>query len=469
VSRFSGAALALVAAIIASAVVSGRSWAEPAPAETKGRPAPAITRIEYEGTLQLEGHFRRPGDVHPYHSHQVYSTDGHDRARLDWTTWEESDPARITESFLIAGDRVFHRDATDKPWCVYTGVRARLGRLQVWAGLPFMLERAARSERDAKVSLRSDGGRLMSYARLQAHPRLGDVRHSVEYSYHAADRAPDPMKMTLYMRDSNWRLEQRAVSSASEAVAESLLQPPADLEPTPYSEEDEALGAVPPLKEIATGIWSADLADIDSRTLIVEFADYLAVIEVAVGSANGERIVDAIHRQWPGKPIRYVLFSHYHPSYTGGLRALIAEDATVITTPGNEAFVRRLAALPFTVLPDRLVRQPRPPKIVTFPDRYELADSTNRLVAINYGERSQHTDEFVLFWFPRQKVLFETEHGWVRTNGKPRAGRRAKGLLAWLDEQGLDVERFVQSFPMRDNEATLTRKELDALVAARTP
>jgi hypothetical protein len=468
-NSFRAVALVLAITAVVCPAASDPSRADPVRAETKDRPVPAITRIEYEGTLLLEGHFRRPGDVQRYRSLQVCSTDGRDRTRLDWTTWEDDHSAPVTETFLVVGDRVLHRDAPDKPWCVYTGVRARLGRLQALAGLPAMLEREVRSERDTNVSLRSAGGRLASYMRLQAHPRLGDVHDSVEYSYQTPGPAPDSMTMTLYMRDSNWRLEQRAKSHTSTPVSDSLLTPPAVLESAPYSEEDETIGPVPPLKAIAPGLWSADLADIDSRTLIVEFADYLAVIEVAVGSANGERIVDAVRRQWPGKPIRYALFSHYHPSYTGGLRALVAEGATVATTPGNEAFVCDVVALPFTVQPDRLARQPRPTKIVTFADRYELTDSTNRLVAINYGERSQHTDEFVLFWFPRQKVLFETEHGWVRSNGTLRAGRRAKGLLAWLDEQGLDVERIVQSFPMRDNEAMLTRKQLDALVAGHAP
>src|SRR5207247_10305969 len=101
----------------------------------------------------------------------------------------------------------------------------------------------------------------------------------------------------------------------------------------------------------------------------------LAVIETAVGSANGERIVDAARRQWPAKPIRYALFSHYHPHYTGGLRALIAEGATVLTTPGNGAFVQHVATLPFRTQPNRLARHPRPVKVATFADRYDWSDS----------------------------------------------------------------------------------------------
>src|SRR5436190_5496652 len=151
--------------------------------------------------------------------------------------------------------------------------------------------------------------------------------------------------MPLFSRDASWRLAKHRVSWSAGTVADSLFAMPASVEPAEAAEEQDTLTAPPVLVGIAPGVWSFDMDDIDSRTLIVEFADHLAVIEAAVGSANGERIVDAARRQWPSKPIRYALFSHYHPHYTGGLRALIAEDATVITTPGNEAFVRRVAAL----------------------------------------------------------------------------------------------------------------------------
>jgi hypothetical protein len=427
-------------------------------------PGTELTRVEYTGTLYYEGHFRHPGDVHPYHSRQVYSTNGHGATRLDWTTWEDGDTALVPETYLLTADRVFHRDAPGEPWREIASRRKRDGQLQAVAGLPSELERVTRAEGDPHASWFVRAGRLERYIRLEPHPRLGDVRDSVSFEYAPHEPAPQSMAMALYMRDENWRLTSNRVSWSAEAQAESLFAVPASVEPASRDDEDDSLGTMPPLTPVAPGIWSADLTDIDSRTLIVEFHDYLAVIETAVGSANGERIVDMVHRKWPDKPIRYALFSHYHPHYAGGLRALIADGATVIATPGNEAFVRRVAEYPFQTWPDRLASHPRPVRVKTFTGRTELTDATNRLVAIDYGARSLHTDEFVLFWFPRQKLMFETEQGWSISNGKLRAGSRAKGLLGWCDEQGLDVQRFVQSWPMRDNAASLTRAEVDSLV-----
>jgi hypothetical protein len=88
-------------------------------------------------------------------------------------------------------------------------------------------------------------------------------------------------------------------------------------------------------------------------------------------------------------------------------------------------------------------------------------------VAVNIGDRSQHTAEFVVFWLPQARSLFETEQGWVTVNGTVRASRRAAKLLATLDEEHLDVDRLVQSWPMRGNQAEMSRADLAAMVEAQ--
>jgi glyoxylase-like metal-dependent hydrolase (beta-lactamase superfamily II) len=461
-------AIRVIALGLAVVVPASRSPA--VPATSRSSPTPA-TRIDYEGTLLFEGDYRRPGQLHVFHSRQTYLTDGHDRSRLDWTTWQEGDTLLLPETYLMVGDSVFHRDAPGRPWRRFAGRARQQARVTGCAGLPSPLQRVARALDDSLVEMLVVGGRLVRYTRLQGHPRLGDVRDSVTFSYRGGDPVPDSMSVAVYWRDENWRLVQHRLAWSSETVADSMFAAPDSAGPAPahemYDAVDGMLTASPALVQIAAGIWSADMEDIGSRTLIVEFADHLAVIEVALGSVNGERIADAARRRWPDKPIRYLLFSHHHPHYVGGIRAMVAEGATVITTPGNEELVRNLASRPFHTRPDRLAVHPLPLHVVTFVDRYELSDSTNRLVAINYGERSKHTDEFVVFWLPRQKVLFEASLGWVRVNGALRVSGGVKPLLAWLDEQKMDVDRVVQSWPMRDNEAVVTRARLDSLVQAR--
>jgi len=504
-SHVSVTAVARAAALVFLAMLAWGATAAPprapAPASLAARldatvkqaPAPQAGRcvsVTYEGLLELEAHFRKPGEKHTYHSRHRYVADGVGSARMEWTTWLEGDSIGAPETWLYARGILLYREAPGRRWVAVSAARRDQLLTQTLAGLPWEIAREMKRGLAAGI-LRGTGGdpsglwtvsdgkspaasaltigpidnRIVSYVTNRPHPRLGDVRDGVVYAYAEPGPVPTEIREVVHERDQQWALTERRVDLHTDSAEESLLALPASFEPAPADED--SLRSEPILSSLAPGLWAVNMDDIDSRSMIVEFADHLAVLEAAVGSANGERIVDLARRQWPRKPIRWFLFSHYHPHYAGGVRAFVAEGATIVTTPGNEAMVRQAASWPFRLKPDRLARAAKPLQIQTFQKRFELADSTNRLVAVDIGARSDHTNEFVVFWFPRQRILFETEQGWVTVEGKPRAIRRAEKFLKTLDEEGLTADLLVQSWPMRGNAAQLTRAVLDSLVLAR--
>jgi hypothetical protein len=404
--------------------------------------------VTFEGTLDLVGHYGKPGDTRRFESIQQFYSNGRGSVRLEWTTWPQGDSSRVPESFLLTGGRVFHRSKAGGRWSELSGRHGEQARFQAVAG--FLGQGRGPAPESTVV--------------LRAHPRLGDVRDRVVFTY------PGPsvvqLRMALHELHHEWTLHAVRTSGRQPfAPPESLFALPAAFDPAPSN--PDTLDGEAVLTPVAEGVWSVDMEDVDSRSLVVEFGDHLAVIEAALSSANVERIVDALKRKWPSKPIRYALFSHHHPHYLGGIRALIAEGATVVTTPGNEAYVRRIAEYSFSLAPDRLARHPKPVHVLPFPTRIELTDPTNQIVALNIGKRSQHTDEFVLYWLPRQRLLFQAEQGWVTVNDTLRATRRAPTLLEIVKEEKLDVDRLVQSWPMRGEPGIVSMKDLQALVAKR--
>jgi hypothetical protein len=458
-----------------------------APVPEAGR----LVEARYEGVVELEAHFRKPGEKRRYRSRRRFLSDGHGAMRLDWTTWSEGDTTATPESWLSARGTLLHRDAPDDAWREVGADKRDVALAQVLAGVPWELARRLRAgiaTEAVRVSGRgengvwsvSDGrspaasaltlspgtGGIVSFMTNRPHPRLGDVRDGVMWVYPPDSPIPTEVRQVVHERDQQWSLAERRVSLRDDLEGDTLLAMPASFLPALPA---DSIRSEPTLSQVAPGLWAVDMEDLDTRSLIVEFGDRLAVLEAAVGSENGERIVSLAKRRWPSKPIRHFLFSHYHPHYAGGIRALVAEGATVVATPGNEAFVRQSAARPFRLKPDRLARAARPLSLRTFQRRFELADSTNHLVAVDIGARSDHTDEFVVFWFPRQRVVFETEQGWVTVDGKVRASRRAEKFMKTLAEEGIEPERLVQSWPMRGNRAELSRAELDSLILARKP
>jgi glyoxylase-like metal-dependent hydrolase (beta-lactamase superfamily II) len=107
----------------------------------------------------------------------------------------------------------------------------------------------------------------------------------------------------------------------------------------------------------------------------------------------------------PGKPVRYVVPTHYHFDHSGGLRTYIAQGATVITTPGNRAFVERVAKAAHTIRPDSLSRSPRAPAIETFTGKRVLTDGTRTLELHDIGP-NPHVAEVVVAYMPAEKAIF---------------------------------------------------------------
>jgi hypothetical protein len=274
------------------------------------------TEVRYEGGLDLEGHYERPGVTRPYHSRQRFLADP-SGTRFDSSgrRGADGDSAGAPEIFFVAGDRVFHRDNPNSAWSELTGERAALGRLQALSGLPRLLQRAAATQ---GLTVVAKGDRVAAIERRRAHPRLGDVRDSIAYAYGAED-APESFDMTLYERDHQWRLQARRTSFSNDVALDSLSMVPAVF--------DTAAAETEPVAEPRScSSRQAFGRSIRRRRLALAGGRVRGSSgghRGAVGSANGEACRhDAA--QWPQKPIRYALFSHHHPHYTGGLRALIA-------------------------------------------------------------------------------------------------------------------------------------------------
>jgi len=98
------------------------------------------------------------------------------------------------------------------------------------------------------------------------------------------------------------------------------------------------------------------------------------------------------HKLIPNKPIRYPVNIHHHWDHAGGIRAALAEGATVITDDRNKDFYHNvvLAPQPRSLSPDRLSQFPFATTglaLQTFTDRYTIADRT-RIIELYHVPRS---------------------------------------------------------------------------------
>ncbi|MCI0606544.1 MBL fold metallo-hydrolase [bacterium] len=193
------------------------------------------------------------------------------------------------------------------------------------------------------------------------------------------------------------------------------------------------------------------------NVLFVEFKDFILAAEAPEENiVNGisEEAVRKIKETIPNKPIRYIVPTHHHGDHSAGVRAFMAEGATVITTRGNLKYIDRLARAKFTFAPDAFARKPAPYKVDAIEDGKRIISDGNQVVEIHQFSPLSHVKEMLLVYLPKLKILYQSDmfnpiNPKIKsTEDDPFHGinsSNTKDLLNTIRKLGLDVETIVGS------------------------
>jgi len=161
------------------------------------------------------------------------------------------------------------------------------------------------------------------------------------------------------------------------------------------------------------------------NSLAVEFKDYVVMIEAPLDQQRSLAVIAETKKQFPNKPIRYVVNTHNHFDHLGGVRAYVAEGATIVTDDKNKDFYKDvvLAPQPRSLLPDRLSQRPFAPTgpgqlmLQTFTDSYTISDG-NQTIELHHVDGLSHSDNMAIAYLPKQKIVVSADMG-----GPPPAGQ----------------------------------------------
>jgi glyoxylase-like metal-dependent hydrolase (beta-lactamase superfamily II) len=140
----------------------------------------------------------------------------------------------------------------------------------------------------------------------------------------------------------------------------------------------------------------------------VDFKDGIVVIEGPQSDDRANAIIAEAKRLIPNKPIRYVVNTHHHFDHSSGLRAFVAEGATVVTHQVNRSFYENVFTLPRTLNPDRLARSPRKPAFETLTDKKVMTDG-NHVIELHHLQSNGHNEGFIVAWLPKLRILVEAD------------------------------------------------------------
>ena len=229
-----------------------------------------------------------------------------------------------------------------------------------------------------------------------------------------------------------------------------LMDPPSEAETVPAAPP----GSGVTLTKLGEDVYFAGGGS--HHSLFVVFQDHVVVVEAPLNEERSLAVLAKIAETAPGKPVRYVVPTHYHFDHSGGLRTYIAKGITIVTTPGNRAFIERLAKAPHTIRPDSLSREPRAPVIETFTGKRVFDEGTRTLELRDIGP-SPHVSEAVVAYLPKQKAVFVADLFTIPVAGPfPPASPALVDFADKLQKQGLVVETIAPGHGRLGNMGDLT-------------
>ncbi|MBM87236.1 MAG: hypothetical protein CMQ41_02550 [Gammaproteobacteria bacterium] len=186
------------------------------------------------------------------------------------------------------------------------------------------------------------------------------------------------------------------------------------------------------------------------NSVVVEFDDYIAVVEAPLYESRNLAVIDEIVERIPNKPIRFVVNTHQHHDSAGGLRTYMHIGATIITHWKNYDFYTKdvLNYSQRTLDPDMLSLWP-PTELAegyqyeTVRENYVLTDG-ERMMQMSYVHPNPHVEGMLVAYLPEEKMLIEADLFDAITNHLPsEASPENRTLYNHVQRLGLDVETII--------------------------
>jgi glyoxylase-like metal-dependent hydrolase (beta-lactamase superfamily II) len=160
------------------------------------------------------------------------------------------------------------------------------------------------------------------------------------------------------------------------------------------------------LVELAPNVQHAQGAS--GNNLIVAMKDHLVVFDAPYGEALSRTVIDLAKAKYPGKPIKYLVQTHHHMDHSGGLRAYVAEGATILVAAPTRAYFNRALRNPRTVANDAQQAARKPIRLTEVRDQMTLKDDAGNEINI-YNIKNPHADGYLLGHVVKENVVFVTD------------------------------------------------------------
>lgn len=303
--------------------------------------------------------------------------------------------------------------------------------------------------RIVKLFIKTSDNTLNKVTILEFDDLYGDILTSYSYKNYKIineTKCPSLVEVSKYNGhvSETVSIENAEITSEVEFIIE---------KPELFSFQEEVESPSPEINTVQynKNLYFIELKHTDDRVLLVEFKDFLLIAEAPLNSENGELIIAEAKKVAPNKPIKYFVFGHFHNHYTGGLRAFVHEEATILHSESNQEFVKYLVNTSHSLNSDKLELEPKELKLELVGQKKVITDGEFTMEIHFIGEKSAHTIDYLIYYFPSDKLLFQDDLVWIKKDQEiAKAGARQVGLYNAVKELELDIDTIIQSWPLNN-------------------
>ena len=189
------------------------------------------------------------------------------------------------------------------------------------------------------------------------------------------------------------------------------------------------------------------------NVLIVASDNYLTAFDAPGDDGMSNQVIQMAEQKYPGKHFRYVVLTHHHIDHTGGVRAFVADGATVVVGKGNGAFFRKALSAPagLNLYPIKGKVQPR---VIEVADKWTVKDGNREIDA--FLLENPHAKGYLI------PYVADVRLGWVTDLWNPGApinqvNPQLVAIVKGMELRGVHPERFAGGHGGVGNYADLER------------
>lgn len=214
------------------------------------------------------------------------------------------------------------------------------------------------------------------------------------------------------------------------------------------------------IKEVTKGLYvmyydTTSQKKVITKSTIVEFKNYIVLIEIPISndgagtkhlkdySQEGEEVLKVLNLNFPNKPLKYVLSTHWHPHSISSILPFVSKGITVFTTQKN---FERLSEFVDSA------NYAKYKQYVRFidADGEILKDKTNQIFAYRLDIKDYPhipTNDFVFYYLPKYNVLhnscmFQRFAGY-KVMDKEFVSSRVDDLFQLIEEKQIDPDYLI--------------------------